>query len=153
MKLIEETYRKCPICGVEARGIVDLNRVFGYWFEGEEIDLHEQCKACRGVNEFEETPAQERVARRWRKDWDTAACWARKIHISGAKFTSSLVELEYLEAEAKSDLENQGAGAVFRITSKGYEHCRIKQTPLGDVVQWDFDTFAEVACLRARMAL
>ena len=145
MNIIEETYHKCPACNAEARGIVELNRVFGYYFQGEEIELYEQCKACRGVNEFGESPAQERTYKRGQEEWNTVTCWARKIHISGARFTEYLTELGYLEAE-------DGAKEVFQITPKGYGHCRIARGPLRDVVQWDFEAYVDVARRRAQLA-
>lgn len=112
MNIIEENYHKCPACNATARCIVELNRIFGYYFQGEEIGLHEQCKVCRGVNEFGESPTQERAYRRRQENWNTVTCWGRKIHISGARFTEYLAALGYLEAEA-------GAKEVFQITSKG----------------------------------
>lgn len=150
MNIIEETYFKCPSCGAEARGIVEINRKFGYNFTEEEISPHPLCKACRGVDEFGEAYQQGHARKDIVHAWGTAASWGRKIHISSAKFTSYLVDLGYLEVEAGAEDANQST--VFLITPKGYNHCRIKATCLGDVMQWDFDTYAKVVRLRAQMA-
>lgn len=156
MNIIEETYFKCPSCGAEARGIVEINRKFGYNFTEEEIAPHPLCKACRGVDEFGEKYQEGRAYNDITHAWGTATSWGRKIHISGAKFTSYLVDLGYLEkvvpTVSNGETTIESRGQEFLITPKGYTHCRLKQTCLGDIVQWDFDTYAEVVCLRAQMA-
>ena len=71
MRLSSETYIRCPVCGTEANGLDDINKVFGYKIVKEVIQPYSECRKCRG--DFKEQVHQA-------KQWATAASWGRRIY-------------------------------------------------------------------------
>lgn len=140
MRLSNETYIRCPVCGAEATGLDDINRVFGYKMVKEVVQPYAVCRKCRGVLE-------EQVHRE--KQWATAAGWGRRIHISRTVFDSYLIELGYLEYSHKSS----GKGSRLVVTEKGRNHSATTNSLFHNAILWDFDTFVEVVKKRASKAI
>lgn len=95
---MNESHMCCPICGVEASGLNDIQRGFEYKTVKEDIEPFSECRQCRGA-ESEEEECHKNFANA--KEWATATRWGRSIHISRAIFESYLIELGYLEHNAR----------------------------------------------------
>lgn len=48
MRLSDETYMCCPVCGAEANGLDDINKIFGYKIVNDVIQPYSECRKCRG---------------------------------------------------------------------------------------------------------
>lgn len=140
MRLSSETYIRCPVCGTEANGLDDINKVFGYKIVKEVIQPYSECRKCRG--DFEEQVHQA-------KQWATAASWGRRIHISRTVFDSYLIELGYLECNHNSN----GRRSKLVVTEKGRNHSATTNAPFHKAILWDFDTYIEVVRQRASKAI
>lgn len=147
MKITNEIFMKCPTCGVEARGLDDINKVFGYKMVKEDLTPYTECRCCRG----EESLVEARVSKRRKKDeeWATAASWGKRIHISRTIFDSYLIEMGYLEYCDGTNGEKKGLG----VTERGKEHSATTNAPFRRAILWDFDTYLKVARLRVSKAI
>ena len=81
--------------------------------------------------------------------WETAADWGRKIHVSRTIFESYLIELGYLE----HDYHSHGKRNKLVVTEMGRNHSATTNSPFSKAILWDFDTFAEVVKMRASQAI
>lgn len=147
MKLSKETYMRCPVCGTEAAGLNDINRVFGYKIVKEVIKPYTECRECRGNEPRFESRFRKQGHKE--KQWATAANWGRRINISRTVFDSYLIELGYLEYNHKSN----GRGNKLVVTEKGSNHSATTNSPFYKAILWDFDTFSKVVRLRASKAI
>ena len=143
MKIVNDTYMNCQMCGAEASGIDDINKVFGYKIVKGDLDPYTECRECRG-----EHPSFERGRKHKEVHWSTAAGWGRRIHISRTVFDSYLIEMGYLEY----DDGTKGGKRGLDVTEKGRAHSATTNAPFRRVILWDFDTYLEVAKLRASKA-
>lgn len=145
MKIINEEYMKCRHCNTEASGLQDINKVFGYQIIKEQLIPFTSCRECR-----EQMDSKEKTSFLHKKDkeWNTATGWGKSINISRAKFESYLIDLGYLERT----VTELGEKPVLNITEKGRPHCVVKHYLLGDVILWDYATFAAVTQARIKMA-
>ena len=146
MKITNETYMKCPTCGAEARGLKDINKVFGYKIVNEDLFPFTECRGCRGENSYEERRKGKRKTKD--KQWATAASWGKRIHISRTIFDSYLIEMGYLEYGDGTDGGKKG----LVITEKGRHHSATTNAPFSRAILWDFDTYFDVAKLRVSKA-
>lgn len=146
MKITNETYMKCPTCGTEARGLKDINKVFGYKIINEDLFPFDECRKCRGKESYEDEGSRKRKTKD--KQWATAASWGKRIHISRTIFDSYLIEMGYLEYSDGSNGSRKG----LAITEKGRYHSATTNTPFHRVILWDFDTYLNVAKLRVSKA-
>ena len=49
MRVSNETYMSCTVCGAEATGLVDTNKIFGYKIVNEIIQPYSECRKCRDI--------------------------------------------------------------------------------------------------------
>lgn len=146
MKIVNDTYMNCQMCGAEASGIDDINKVFGYKIVKGDLVPYTECRECRGEELSLERDSRKRKTQE--VQWATAANWGNRIHITRTVFDSYLIEMGYLEY-------NDGAKAGMRglgITEKGRAHSATTNAPFRRVILWDFDTYLEVAKLRVSKA-
>jgi len=146
MKIVNETYMKCPECGVEASGIDDINKVFGFKIVKGDLVPYSECRDCRK----KDSPIERNKRKRKPKDkqWATAASWGKQIHISRTVFDSYLIEMGYLEYD---DGTNGGRKGLV-VTEKGRNHSATTNAPFHRAILWDFDTYMSVAKLRVSYA-
>ena len=140
MRVSNETYMSCTVCGAEATGLEDINKIFGYKIVNEIIQPYSECRKCR--DNLEEKVYQE-------EEWNTAAGWGRRIHISRKVFDSYLIELGYLEYDPKSSRRWN----KLAVTEKGREHSTISNSKFRKSILWDFDILCKVAKQRASQAI
>lgn len=147
MRITNETYMVCPKCRIEARGLDEINKVFGYRIMGKNLDLapYRECRSCREQDSFEEEKSKKRYEE---EQWATAASWGKRIHISRKVFDSYLIEMGYLEYV--DDVNGYKSGLV--VTEKGREHSATRNAPFRKAILWDFDTYLKVAKLRVSKA-
>ena len=146
MKLVNETYVKCSKCGVEASGLNDIQKVFGYRIVKEDIIPFTECRECRGADS-EEEERHKNLSNA--KEWATTTKWAREIHISRTVFESYLIELGYLEYNDKASSKRM----LLAITKEGSKHSKITPSIFGKKVLWDSKTNLEVMKLRAKHSI
>ena len=143
MKIVNDTYMNCQVCGAEASGIDDINKVFGYKIVKGDLVPYTECRECRG-----EDYSFERGRKYKEPQWSTAAGWGKRIHISRTVFDSYLIEMGYLEYNDGAKAGRRGLG----ITEKGRAHSTTTNAPFRRVILWDFDTYMSVAKLRISYA-
>lgn len=141
MKITNELNMCCPVCGVEASGINDIHKVFGYKMVKKDIEPFSECRKCRGVDSEEE---EHRNNLANAKEWATATRWGRDINISCTVFESYLIELGYLEHNGKVNSKRM----CLAITKNGSKHSKIRTSLFGKKVLWDSETMSEVMRLR-----
>lgn len=81
--------------------------------------------------------------RRTDKDWETIACWARKINVKKHRYKQYMEMLGYLNLTKDPKMKK----AVYRLTSKGLLHSRTVMGFIGEKNLWDYESFSEVARL------
>lgn len=141
MKIINKTRMCCSVCGVEASGLNEIQKVFGYKMVKEDIVPFSECRQCRGV-ESEEEERRKNLANA--RKWATAARWGRDINISRTVFDSYLIELGYLEHNARASSKRKR----LAITKEGSKHSKLKTSILRKKVLWDSETNLDVMKLR-----
>lgn len=141
MKILNETHMSCPKCGVEASGLNDIHKIFGYRMVKEDIVPFFECRNCRGV-ESEEEEIRKILSKP--KKWYSAAKWGRSINISRKVFESYLIDMGYLEHDDRKK------GIHFVITKNGSAHSKIKKSLFEKTVLWDEATYFEV--VKARLS-
>ena len=144
MKITAQEYFKCEKCGKEARGMADIDKLFGYRISEEELSPYSMCKECRGEVEV----ASDETLTHMEKKYATAFTWGRKIHISPSIFNSYLLDLGYLERTKAED----GKRSMVVVTDAAKHHSMMKKTIFGKVILWDFATYLAVAKLRVEKA-
>lgn len=152
MNITNEVYTSCPKCQTEAHGIDEINKIFGYYIEKDEMKPFQYCRSCRKWMEEEKikmkNPKRNRHHNQQKDtEWATAASWGRQIHISRSMFESYLEELDYLVCRNEDDTKR-----VLEITDSGKEHSAVTNHPFHRAVLWDYDTFMQVVDLRAGKA-
>jgi len=146
MVLSKELHKLCPGCGTEAEGLEQVNKVFGYRIEADEIVPYPSCRACRSQEQARKlvqggtdviTDSIEDIG------WANASAWAKRIHTNRETFIRYLIHLEYLAV---------GAEGPLRLTEKGRLHSAITNRRFKETLLWDYDTFVEVMRCRAQKA-
>lgn len=146
MRITNEVYMCCSECKVEAYGLDEINKVFGYKIVKNDIKPYSKCRKCRG-----EELGFEGGNRKYIKDkqWATAASWGKQINISRTVFDSYLIELGYLE-------HDNNAGCIRNrlvVTEKGSSHSATTNSMFSKAILWDYETYVEVIRLRISKAI
>lgn len=144
MRVTNETHMQCLYCGKEAEGLQDINTLFGYRVDGEEITPYAYCREC-GIRRS----SLMRPVDRLDQHWESASGWGRKIHINKTKFEDYLLELGYLRVDSASKKKHRNKV----LTDKGRMHSALTNVSFSKVLLWDYNTFLRVVKLRAERSV
>lgn len=174
MRLSKDLHRFCPRCGAEANGLQQVEKVFGFQAENNEIVPRPYCKVCCSEeqpqhqdrepfykpNRAEPTSESDSIVE---IGWARASIWAKRIHTSREVFVKYLIDLGYLTAisrdtgnsEYKEHLKSAEKAAAIvplQLTEKGRFHSAITNARFKETLLWDYEAFVDVMRHRAQIA-
>lgn len=180
MRLSKDLHRFCPGCGAEADGLQQVEKVFGFQAENNEIVPRPYCKECRSkeqaqfqeqkqLQDTEQLHKGNRAETASETDslveigWARASTWAKRIHTSREVFIKYLIDLGYLTAvsqkacdsdnkEPRKCIEKIAAIGPLQLTEKGRRHSAITNTRFKETLLWDYEAFVDVMKHRAHTA-